>query len=740
MGNVFLGMEKLAVCIVFFIRFCATLNAQIIDDSGYLLGNFVEIGINPNGHEGALSIEGDHARYEPDSLSLGIVANPQMDGWIEYNGDYFMPGTPQNSFGLEIAGSNYANGMAISDEIPGAIIGYWDEDNCLMLEWEGEIEGVILNIKYQLLKDALFYTTEITLTNTNPISLTNVYYFRTIEPDNNQPLNDNYSTTNTIVSQPGLDCKKALVTAEQASPWDSYIGFCAIGGNFRCSRGGFVVSNASNIYDGIGGQVGTVGSSLTADQAISLAYKIGVLSPGSTRRFKFATVLSEDAVADAISNLYRINYDIGEGTGTADCNNFIDTLRIDCEDGNTVTLSIDGPDVDSYDWSWSPETYLSDTAGESVESTPADTIIYTVIGTPIADCLESEIIKSIVVIPTGGVRPNIFVVDPGIQCDEFDITTLEFYDENDIPLTVSYFFTEIPDSADQTTPLFEEDFITATDEIYLMIADTASNCFAWTEIIIDYSYSVYAGSDSLISTCTNSDHLINIFDLIADGISLDGVLSENTASGQFNELTGEFEPTGLEGVYTFNYVLVAEEPCVNDTSLYTIIVNPIPEVNFPDLEDELICLDFGLITLFAEPEDGTFSGSGVTGSNFDPVLAGEGTHILYYTFEDDNSCSATDSIQVIIADCLGMDEKNENQITLYPNPFNGFTTINFGRELTEYYSIFIYDILGQLVYQNENISGSSVKIESKNLVSGSYVLSVLDSNSENVFSTKLMIE
>jgi hypothetical protein len=166
----------------------------------------------------------------------------------------------------------------------------------------------------------------------------------------------------------------------------------------------------------------------------------------------------------------------------------------------------------------------------------------------------------------------------------------------------------------------------------------------------------------------------------------------------------------------------------------------LPEVNFSELEDETICLEAGLILLTAEPDGGAFTGPGILGLNIDPIEAGEGEHTLYYTYMDENGCSAADSIIVRVVDCLGIHEQNKYQITLHPNPFDDFTVLNFGNELTEPHSIFIYDILGQVVYQNENLTGSSMKIESKNLVPGSYILSLFNENSTKIFTTKLMVE
>ncbi len=56
-----------------------------------------------------------------------------------------------------------------------------------------------------------------------------------------------------------------------------------------------------------------------------------------------------------------------------------------------------------------------------------------------------------------------------------------------------------------------------------------------------------------------------------------------------------------------------------------------------------ICSSDGVITLNATPTGGAFTGPGVTGTTFDPVAAGAGSHSIIYTF---GSCSRSTNITV----------------------------------------------------------------------------------------------
>ena len=76
--------------------------SQWTSEGAYLIGDFVEIGINHNGHEGAPYLAGSHNRGADRSIFFGYVADPNETTWTEYNGDYFTPGTPENGWGLNL--------------------------------------------------------------------------------------------------------------------------------------------------------------------------------------------------------------------------------------------------------------------------------------------------------------------------------------------------------------------------------------------------------------------------------------------------------------------------------------------------------------------------------------------------------------------------------------------------------------------------------------------------------------
>lgn len=68
------------------------------------------------------------------------------------------------------------------------------------------------------------------------------------------------------------------------------------------------------------------------------------------------------------------------------------------------------------------------------------------------------------------------------------------------------------------------------------------------------------------------------------------------------------------------------------------------------LASEQMCINEAAVPLVATPAGGTFAGSGVQGSVFDPAIAGAGSHLLSYDYTDaSNGCSYTQTQTIVVA-------------------------------------------------------------------------------------------
>ena len=73
-----------------------------------------------------------------------------------------------------------------------------------------------------------------------------------------------------------------------------------------------------------------------------------------------------------------------------------------------------------------------------------------------------------------------------------------------------------------------------------------------------------------------------------------------------------------------------------DLKTVTITVHSLPNANLSNPTDR--CINAGMVTLNGTPSGGVFSGPAVTGNQFNPVVAGPGTHLLTYTYTDVHGC------------------------------------------------------------------------------------------------------
>ncbi len=145
-----------------------------------------------------------------------------------------------------------------------------------------------------------------------------------------------------------------------------------------------------------------------------------------------------------------------------------------------------------------------------------------------------------------------------------------------------------------------------------------------------------------------------------------------------------------------------------------------PAVSFSFLPDTF-CTTAGLINLSgASPPGGVFTGTGVSGTTFDPGV-GIGSYNIIYTYTDVNSCFANDAERMTVISCLGLDDIILENVVIYPNPNDGNFYIDFGEsDLNK--QVNIYNMLGEIIY-NENIQTDLVNI-SLDVKPGMYIVEI----------------
>lgn len=613
----------------------AGLQAQLSGVNAFLQGQFVEVGVNRCGAYGSGALPttaGPIGPYHPSGglPGLGFVADDDEDGWDvgspPFCGDYFVPGSPVEGWAVT-KGSGTLDPLTNTDqpcgsfEIPGSIISYTDGGAVRTAVWEGVATfpstGEMVQITQTTVMPVgkLYFVTQLTFCNIGSGSITDFYYCRNVDPDNDQPWSGDFTTFNEVVSQPPAD-PEALVTAEGLT-FGCFLGLGARDEMARVSFGNFGTGDPYDVWNATGGYSGS--GTNTADEAISIAYKIPLLAPGECKCFAFAYILNEADLAEALDatatvGLLADGVDISSTGTTILCNS------------DSVELEIIGDS--NYEWTWSPTVGLSSDTGAVLLAFPDTTTTYTAIGTgsfcgdavrtvtifvdndAFADAGEDKFIcpgEPVMLDGTGGVvwtwEPALGLSDPSVA-----------------------------------TPTANP----SVSRTYTLTTETANGCVASDDVTV----TVYPLPD-----VTVTDDVVICQEDEVD-LTASGALTYTwSPPAGLSSTTGETVTADPEA--TTNYIVVGtdENGCSNSAEV-EVFVNPIPPV---DAVATLTTIDIVVdetSILSALPSGGiSYSWSPLDGILTDPNLSDitvqpEDTTTYYVTVVASNGCVNIDSITI----------------------------------------------------------------------------------------------
>ncbi|PKP22851.1 MAG: hypothetical protein CVU05_02095 [Bacteroidetes bacterium HGW-Bacteroidetes-21] len=160
-----------------------------------------------------------------------------------------------------------------------------------------------------------------------------------------------------------------------------------------------------------------------------------------------------------------------------------------------------------------------------------------------------------------------------------------------------------------------------------------------------------------INSCTNTasftTHIFNPNPVTLSGYEVFYCLSapndtiQGTPAGGY--FTGDiindsiFSPaTAGEGTFHVSYYYIDANNCVNADTVEIVVMQQVA-FTYPDLKTKF-CDNEEPYNIVVFPPSGTFSGPGISGHDFNPIIAGQGVHTITYTFIDPWGCSGTDNI------------------------------------------------------------------------------------------------
>ena len=255
-----------------------------------------------------------------------------------------------------------------------------------------------------------------------------------------------------------------------------------------------------------------------------------------------------------------------------------------------------------------------------------------------------------------------------------------------------------------------------------------------------YSVTVSAGSCSTTSIIVNVT--VNASPTVTAGTDMticegDSVTLTGTSTDAISWDNGVIDGVKFAPTATTTYTVTAtnSESCTAKDEV-EVVVNSLPVITIDPVS--IVCVSDAPITLSASPAGGTFSGTGVSGSEFDPAGLDTGSYVVTYDVTE-NGCSASLTETVVVDSCLtgGVSEMSQLQIAIYPNPSTGVIRVK-SEHLTKFDFITVRDQIGRMVVDEVEINGLEHELNLNTLSSGTYFITVHGDRKSQTYKVELL--
>ncbi len=222
---------------------------------------------------------------------------------------------------------------------------------------------------------------------------------------------------------------------------------------------------------------------------------------------------------------------------------------------------------------------------------------------------------------------------------------------------------------------------------------------------------------------------------VCEGTSINSPSTSDNCPGEVVNYTLSGVTTGLGGsninsvMFNIGTTLVAfvvtDAAGNQDSCSFNVIVNPLPTVNISPFAIDSICdYNQAIVLPMGSPVSGVYSGTGVSGTNFDPSQASQGTNWITYTYTDSIGCVNSDSTSIYVDGCANLEEGFQLiKISAYPNPTNGLVTISFAN-FNDVVDFTLTTLDGKIVHQEMGYSDSSISVDLSLEPKGVYLIQI----------------
>lgn len=209
------------------------------------------------------------------------------------------------------------------------------------------------------------------------------------------------------------------------------------------------------------------------------------------------------------------------------------------------------------------------------------------------------------------------------------------------------------------------------------------------------------------------------------------------------QCTGTATVIASGGAPPYNYTGAISDLCAssytyNVTDMYGCVATTTASISEPppitvlvEAASSLTYINSTTNLLTGTPAGGTFSGTGVSGTNFNASAAGLGTWTITYTYTDGNGCTGSAAIDITVN--LPTDIRNETEESMFevnPNPTLGIFSVKLKNKAAST-KICVFDMLGNCVFDKISNTNSEEVIDLTQQAKGVYTLEI-ESDGKNV--------
>lgn len=391
--------------------------------------------------------------------------------------------------------------------------------------------------------------------------------------------------------------------------------------------------------------------------------------------------------------------------------------------GESVEITITGDLNDADHWAIYSGSCAGDLIGTTTESTftvtPDETTTYYIVAE--GYCAPDAVCESIEI--------SINTVETGITTDGITSIMADSFGDG-----IAYQWVKCADFSfiDGET---DQDFFPLESGDYAVIIND-NGCIATSECA-----TVEVCDQPVFNSITAAATTICLgesVDILIDGFLNDAtewVVYSGSCEGTFESSTTDFTVT-VSPTETTTYYIRPEGGCIDEVLCLNV------EISINSVDAGISVLAGGLMA--------TATGMGITYQWMNCLtnedLAGETDQDFFYSDNGTYACIINDNGCIDTTACMdvsdaGIEQNQTSGLTVYPNPFSDFTTVNFGSNLIETHTVIIQNLLGEVVYRNEQVTGTILTVNRTGLSNGIYLLTLSETNNSNIiYSLKLIVE